>query len=168
MKINPTLHAHSRPVQSAFSLVEVCISVAILAVMIVSLYGGMGSSFGVIQSARENLRATQIMLERVEGLRLYNWNQLVYSNMVPTWFTNHYYPLAAAGESRGCMYVGTMQIGPPGLYPSATYSGNMRAINVKIYWTNYNGKNFTKKIVRSRSLTTYTSQHGIQNYVFYN
>jgi len=54
------------------------------------------------------------------------------------------------------------------LYPSATYSGNMRAINVKIYWTNYNGKNFTKKIVRSRSLTTYTSQHGIQNYVFYN
>jgi len=92
MRIKVTLHARSRPVQSAFSLVEVCISVAILAVMIVSLYGGMGSSFGVIQSARENLRATQIMLERVEGLRLYNWNQLVYSNMVPTWFTNHYYP----------------------------------------------------------------------------
>lgn len=167
MNIIPSSPA-SRRAREAFSLIEVCMSVAILAVMLVSLYGGMSSSFGVIQSARENLRATQIMLERVEGLRLYNWNQLVYSNMIPAWFTNYYYPLAANGESKGCTYVGRMEIVTPTLNPPATYSTNMRAINVQIYWTNYNGKNFTKKIVRSRTLRTYTARDGIQNYVFYN
>jgi hypothetical protein len=168
MDINPTLPAHSPRAQLAFSLIEVCISVAILAVMLVSLYSGMSSSFAVIQSSRENLRATQIMLERVEGLRLYNWNQLVYSNMIPTTFTAYYYPLAAQGESKGCTYVGTMEIAAPALNPPATYSANMRAINVKVYWTNYYGKGLTQKLVRSRSMTTYTARDGIQNYVFYN
>lgn len=168
MRIKPTYCAHSRPLQSAFSLLEVCMSVALLVVMLVSLYGGMSSSFGVIQSARENLRATQIMLERVEGLRLYNWNQLAYSNMIPTWFTNYYFPLAVPGESKGCTYVGRMEIGVPTLNPPATYSANMRAINVQIFWTNYYGKNLTKKIVRSRRMMTYTARDGIQNYVFYN
>jgi hypothetical protein len=168
MDINPTLPAPCRRARLAFSLIEVCISVAILAVMLVSLYGGMSSSFAITQSARENLRATQIMLERVEGLRLYNWNQLVYSNMIPTAFTNYYFPLAAPGESKGCMYVGKMDIDPATLIPSATYSTNMRVINVKVYWTNYFGRNLTNKLVRSRTMRTYTARDGIQNYVFYN
>jgi len=166
--MNITRLPHTRRPREGFSLVEVCMSVAILAVMMVSLYGGMSSSFSTIQLARENLRATQIMLERVEGLRLYNWNQLVYSNMVPTWFTNYYYPLAAQGESKGCTYIGRMEIGTALLNPPATYSQNMRAIHIQVYWTNYNGDDLTKKIVRTRSLRTYTARDGIQNYVYYN
>lgn len=168
MVINPTRSVNSTRAQSAFTIVEVCISVAVLAVMMVALYGGMSSSFALTKSARENLRATQIMLERVEGLRLYNWNQLVYSNMIPTAFTNYYYPLAAPGESKGIMYRGSLEISPASLNPAATYGGNMRAIKVTIYWTNYYGKGLTKKLVRSRSMTTYTARDGIQNYVFYN
>ena len=167
MKIHPTACAASRAASLAFSLVEVCIGVAILAVMLVSLYGGMSSSFAVVQSARENLRATQIMLERVEGLRLYNWNQLLYSNLVPTWFTNYYYPLAGSGESKGCTYVGRLDISAATLNPPATYSGNLRTINVSVYWTNYHGKGMKQQLVRSRSMTTYSARDGIQNYVFY-
>ena len=122
MKINLTQAADARRARLAFTLFEVCISVAILAVMLVSLYGGMSSSFSLIQSSRENLRATQIMLERVEGLRLFNWNQLVYSNMIPTTFTAYYFPLAAQGESKGCTYVGTVEISAPVMNPPATYS----------------------------------------------
>ena len=44
----------------------------------------------------------------------------------------------------------------------------MRAINVKVYWTNYYGNGLTQKLVRSRTMTTYTARDGIQNYVFYN
>jgi prepilin-type N-terminal cleavage/methylation domain-containing protein len=83
--------------KAAFTLVEVMIAVAILGIMFVALYGGMSSGFAVTQLARENLRATQIMLERMEGIRLYNWEQVVYSNMVPTTFVAHYYPLASNG-----------------------------------------------------------------------
>jgi type II secretory pathway pseudopilin PulG len=168
MDISTIQPGHSRRGQLAFSIVEVCISVAILAIMLVSLYGGMSSSFAVVQGSRENLRATQIMLERMEGLRLYNWNQLVYSNMIPTTFTNYYYPLAAPGESKGIMYCGTMSIDPVTLNPPATYSGNMRAITVTVYWTNYYGSGLSQQIVHSRSMTTYTARDGIQNYVYYN
>src|SRR4029434_4025566 len=90
--------------------------------------------------SRENLRATQIMLERLEGVRLYNWNQLCYSNMIPTTFTTFYYPSVTNGQSRGITYQGTMSVGAVGLNPSATYADKMRAITVALYWTNANGK----------------------------
>lgn len=168
MRTIPTSAPVANRPQRAFTLVEMCISVAILAVMLVSLYAGMSSTFAITQASRENLRATQIMLERVEGLRLYNWNQLVYSNMIPVNFTNYYYPLAGPGQSKGITYYGTMAITNATLTPAASYSDNMRAINVTVYWTNYNGYNYTKKIVRSRSMTTYSSRDGVQNYVYNN
>ena len=169
MNFNPLPPRSARRAKMAFTLVEVCMSVAILAVMLVSLYGGMSSSFAITQAARENLRGTQIMLERMEGIRLYNWNQLVYSNMIPTSFTNYYYPLAAAGESKGITYRGTMVITNATLNPSATYSSaDMRAITVTVFWTNYYGNKMTNKLVRSRSMTTYTARNGVQNYVFNN
>ncbi len=168
MKVAAIRVEQARRGREAFSLLEVVLSAAVLSFMLVTLYGGIASSFAIIQTARENLRATQIMLERVEGIRLYNWNQLVYSNMIPTWFTNYYYPLAAPGESKGVVYVGRMEIEPVTLDPPATYSYNMRRISVTIYWTNYYGPGLTKKIVRSRNMVTYTARYGIQNYVYYN
>ncbi len=39
-----------------------------MAVMFVSLYAGMSFGFGVTQFEREDLRATQILLERLEGV----------------------------------------------------------------------------------------------------
>jgi hypothetical protein len=168
MKIQATNLQAARRARFAFSLLEVVLSVAVLSFMLVTLYGGIAASFAIIQTARENLRATQIMLERVEGIRLFNWNQLVYSNMIPTWFTNYYYPLAAPGESKGVVYVGKMEIEPVTLDPPATYSSQMRRINVTIYWTNYYGPGLTKKLVRSRNMVTYSARYGIQNYVYYN
>ncbi len=135
--------------------------VALIGIVFVSLLAGMSSGFAVTQVARENLRATQIMLERVEGLRLYNWNQLVYSNMVPTTFTNYYYPLAAPGESKGIVYTGTMTITNANMNPAATYGSRMRAVVVTVNWTSGN-------VPRTRTMTTYAAQEGIQNYVFSN
>ena len=145
----------------AFTLAEVSISVAIMGIVFVSLYAGMSSGFAVTQLARENLRATQIILERMEGLRLYNWNQLNYSNMIPVNFTNYYYPLAKTGESKGIAYKGTMAITNAALNPSASYADQMRKITVSITWTN-------GKVRRSRTMTTFSARNGLQNYVFDN
>src|SRR5215212_8157864 len=147
--------------QLAYTIIEVVMGAAILGIMFVSLYGGMSSGFAITQLARENLRGTQIMLERMEGIRLYNWNQLVYSNMIPRNFTNYYYPLATNGESKGIAYVGTFVVTNASLTPSATYADAMRTITVTINWTNGNA-------ARSRSMSTYVSKNGVQNYVFYN
>ena len=147
--------------QLAYTMVEVLMGVALIGVMFVTLYGGMSSGFAITQVARENLRATQIMLERMEGIRLYNWNQIIYSNMIPKNFTNYYYPLASNAQSRGIAYLGTMVISPAALSPSASYADAMRTVTVTITWTNGNA-------VRNRSMSTYVSRNGVQNYVFYN
>jgi prepilin-type N-terminal cleavage/methylation domain-containing protein len=150
-----------RLAQLGYTLMEVVMAVALLAIMMISLYGGISSGFAVVQLARENLRSTQIMLERMEGIRLYNWNQLVYSNMIPSSFTSYYYPHAAAGESKGLAYAGRMIITNAVMTPPSTYSANMRLITVTLNWTNGN-------VRRTRSMSTYVSKNGVQNYVFYN
>lgn len=158
----------ARILQGAYTLVEVAIAVAIFGITFVSLYAGMSGGFAVTQLARENLRATQIILERMEGIRLYNWNQLtvsntVYPNYLPTKFTSYYYPLATNGESKGIPFYGTMVITNANLSPSATYGGTdrMRKITVTVTWTNSN-------VQRTRTMSTYQSKNGMQNYIFSN
>ena len=90
MKSKPSTDLRTRRRQFAATLLEVTFSLAIIGVLFVSLYGGMTRGSAFTELARENLRGTQIILERVEGLRLYNWDQLVYSNMIPSTFTNFY------------------------------------------------------------------------------
>ena len=142
-------------------MIEVIMGVALTGFMFVSLYGGISSSFAVTQLARENLRGTQIMLERMEGIRLYNWDQLVSSNMIPATFTNYYYPLATNGQSKGIVYSGSMIVTNSSLSPWASYGDKMRTITVSISWTNSN-------IPRSRSISTLVSKNGVQNYVYNN
>ena len=160
MKITPAARRNPRLSQIAYTLTEVVICVALIVICFVSLYGGMSTGFAVTQASRENLRATQIMLEYMEGIRLYNWDQLCYSNWgVPGTFTRSYYPLATTNESRGITYYGTVILTNANLNPSAAYSGNMRSVMVTINWTNAG-------ISHTRTMGTYVARNGMQNYVF--
>ena len=166
MRIRLSASRRPRLLQSAYTLIEVVIGVAIVGIAFVSLYAGMSGGFAVTQLSRENLRATQIILERMEGLRLYNWNQLCYSNTVypgylPTTFTNYYYPLASNGESKGIAYIGSMTVTNAELNPYATYGSNMRKVIVSVRWE-------SGGVQRTRTMTTYQALNGMQNYVYSN
>lgn len=165
MNIASAIHQTPARGRLAFALAEVLVSVAVMAIVFVSLYAGMSSGFAVTKLSRENLRATQIMLERLEGIRLHNWNQLCYSNMIPTTFSTYYYPSITNGQSSGITYQGTVSVGAANLNPSVTYGDRMRAITVTLYWTNANG---AARIVHRRSMTTYSARYGVQNYVYSN
>jgi len=158
---------HQTPARGrlAFALAEVLVSGALMAIVFVTLYTGMSSGFAVTKLARENLRATQIMLERMEGIRLYNWNQLCYSNMIPATFNAYYYLAITNGQPTGINYQVTISIAAPVLNPSANYSDLMRAITVTLYWINVNG---AALIVHRCSMTTYFVRDGVQNYVYSN
>jgi len=122
----------------------------------------MSTGFALTQGSRENLRATQIMLEYMEGIRLYNWDQLTQSNWIPSTFVRYYYPLADtnSGESQGIPYYGTVTIVTnPVLNPTAVYSANMASITVNVNWTNAG-------YPHGRTMTTYVARNGIQNYVY--
>jgi hypothetical protein len=155
------MSAKSAQGESASTFMEVLVGTSIMAIMFASLYTAMSSGFSMVTLARENLRATQIMLNRMEGLRLYNWNQLVYSNMVPTTFTENFYPVGNVGNT-GITYYATMNITNVTMDPPATYSAGMvRRVTVEVKW-NSGG------VERTRQMSTYVSEYGVQNYLFNN
>jgi len=146
----------------AYTVVEVVVAVFILGIMVVSLFAGFSSGFAVVQLGRENLRATQIMVQKMEAVRIYNWNEITNSTFLKSNFTDYYNPAA----SNGAVYNGTISVtkNPAGI--PASYANNMRAITVTLFWTNYPHKPQTNIIVRSRSMQTFFARYGMQNYIY--
>src|SRR6266496_5429322 len=93
--------------QAAYTLPEVMVGVSIIAVMFVTLYLGFTQGFGVVQTSRENLRATQILQQYSELIRLYTWDQLTNSSYIPATKTWTFYPLGGTG-AQGVTYTGTV------------------------------------------------------------
>ena len=142
------------------TLVEVMVAVGLLGFMLTALYGGFSSSFAVVRIARENLRATQVLEERMEVLRLVKWSDLLSPGFIPTNFTAPFFtsqPTNATAES-GFFYTGTVTIASAPLN-SETYSNSMRMIQIGLTWT-------SGKIVRQRQMTSFVSQYGMQNYIY--
>ena len=56
--------------ESGFTLTEIVVASVILAFMVITLYGGISFGFSSVTLARQNLRATQIALEKMEITRM--------------------------------------------------------------------------------------------------
>ena len=156
MKIKSALLNRIRRAAAAFSLVEATVSMGLVGTAVAALFTGYTTGFFTMQMARENLRATQIMLEKVETIRLYSWNQINKPGFIPAAFTNYYDPQGSVGN-QGVAYRGTMTIGPCDL-PSS-YAPSMRKVTVRLEWT-------TGHLQRSREFTSYISRYGLQDYIY--
>src|SRR5437773_3974975 len=77
--------------ESAFTLVEVIVGVGVMGIMMVSLYAGFAFGFNQIRLARENVRAIQVVEERMEVIRLVNWTDVNTPGYIPTKFTAPFY-----------------------------------------------------------------------------
>src|SRR5437868_10730163 len=116
--------------QSAFTLVEVTMASALAAILFVSAMAGFSNAFGTLQLDRENSRAAQILLEKTEMLRLYDWDQITGNDtntFVPATFSAPFYPDAKDG---GFDYAGTVTITNAPI--SATYKDDLRMVTISL------------------------------------
>jgi prepilin-type N-terminal cleavage/methylation domain-containing protein len=143
--------------ETGFTLVEVVMAIALLGVMASGIFGSFRYGFFTLQLARENLRATQILLEKVETLRLYSWDQVNTTNFIPANLPPECYDPQAPTGARGTIYNGTVTVAP--CTNGSSYSANLRLVTVTLNWTN-------RDIPHTRSLTTYIAKDGLQNYVY--
>src|SRR6266705_2642664 len=145
----------------AFSLIEVMIAACIISIVFAALFAGISTTFGLMDITRENLRATQIMVSRLEGLRLCAWSsgQLFNTNVVTPNFTDSFYPLGLkASTNNGTVYTGTMSVTTNfTLNPPATYRDKLAKVTIAVEWT-IKGANSTN--THQRSITTYVAQYG--------
>jgi prepilin-type N-terminal cleavage/methylation domain-containing protein len=144
--------------EKGFSLVEVVMAIALFGVMAAGVLGSFRYGFFTLRLVRENQRATQIMLEKMETIRLYSWDQVNTTGFIPATFTDEYDPQGAT-TAMGTTYNGTVTVSPCSLTPTPSYAANLRQLTVTLNWT-------TGTIPRTRSITTYIAKDGLQNYVY--
>lgn len=144
---------------SAFTLADVIVAVFVLGTIGGAFCIALSSGFSVIQTTREDLRATQIMMQKVEAVRLCTWSQLTNFD-----FQESYDPLSGTNQSAGAKYFGNVVIGPASTVPgSASYAPNMCQVTVNLSWTNYN---LNVPVVHTRQVQTQVARYGLQNYIW--
>lgn len=143
--------------QSAFTLVEVMVASTLIGIMVLAFMGSFSTCFQNIQLDRENSRAAQILLEKTELLRLYNWDQIVGNDtntVVPATFSMPFYP---DNNNGGFTYTGTVLITNAPV--TETYSNDMRFVTISLTWKSGN-------VQRTRTMSSYVSKYGLQNYIY--
>ena len=141
----------------AFSIPEVLVAVAVIGITFVSLYSALSSGFVVVQLARENLRAIQILQEKMETIRLYTWTQINTSGFIPPQFVETFYP--NTNGNPGLNYTGTVTIASTALSGEA-YSPDVKEVTVELRWK-------SAKVLRTRTMKTFVSRYGLQQYIYW-
>ena len=147
---------------SGHSLPEVIFAVSLVSMMFVSLYGGFSSGFAIVRSARQNLRATEILTRQTERLRLLNWNQILDTeNFLRPNFVETYDPNDSPTNPDSLAFFGTIESSTPTDWP-AGYRDRVRLITITLTWTNMIG---STPIVNQRQVQTCVARYGLQSYI---
>ena len=126
--------------------------------------GGMtafSSTLRIVALDRENARAVQILLEKTELLRLYNWDQITgqdTNTFIPATFTAPY--SVGATNTGSFSYWGTVLI--TNVPITETYRDDLREVIITLTWTSPSYGN----MLHTRSMTTFVSRYGLQNYLY--
>jgi prepilin-type N-terminal cleavage/methylation domain-containing protein len=143
--------------ESAFTLAEVMVAVLVLATIAIAYYGGLSSGFSVTQASREDLRATQILMQKLEAIRLCTWSELANCT-----FHEAYDPIST--NNQGLTFTGTIATNAAsGIPDGLSYKNNMRLVTVSLFWTNYHG---STPVVHSREMQTQVARYGLQQYLW--
>jgi prepilin-type N-terminal cleavage/methylation domain-containing protein len=144
-----------RGLRSGVSLIEVMVGIAIAGIVLGALYSGISFGFSVVHSMRDELRATQIMVEHLERTRLYTWSQITDTNFMPQGtFIEHYY--SEDGNGQGTIFAKRIEVDDPPL--TTTYAGQMRQVTIHLKWTNGSR-------LQEREMTTFVAKNGLQSYI---
>src|SRR6187402_2834588 len=92
----------ARRTKRGFTILEVVCAMVLLLMLVTAVYGAISSGMTTVRMSRENLRATQILLDKMEALRLYNWDQLNGGFLAPTFVVN--YDVTATNTTSGVLY----------------------------------------------------------------
>ena len=143
--------------RGAFSLLEVIAGMVVCGIVMLSLYAGVSSGFSITEVARENLRATQVMVEKLETIRLYTFEQIETEGFIPETFSEPYF---AIGTNAGHLnYSGTVTISDPPLSPLPSYSDYLKKVDIQITWT-------SGGVLRTREMSTLIARNGLQRYIY--
>jgi hypothetical protein len=145
----------------AFFLLEATIGMSLLGLIFMAMYTGLVSTTFSVHLSRENLRATQIMAEKLDTIRLYGWKKIVEDPYylsgqfnVPVYSDD---PSMPGNDSTSRMFTGEILVEPAPI--TEPYAVDLRMITVELTWA-------TGKMQRKRTMSTLVSKQGLYRYVY--
>jgi hypothetical protein len=163
MKTTPTKISRRHSRKKAFFLLEATIGMALLGLVFMAMYTGLVSTTFSVQLSRENLRATQIMAEKLDTLRLYGWKKVVddpyymqgpFKTPVPVYSDD---PSKAGNDASARVFDGEIVVENAPI--TEAYAADLRMVTVRLTWK-------TGKLNRTRTMSTLISKYGLFRYVY--
>ena len=146
MKIPATISAYRRH-SHAFTITEVAVVTAILGILLSSILVLVSQGSRYLHDIRLTARASQVLQQKMEDIRLLTWDQL--TNYPAVW-TN------SAGTYGS--YTMTITTNAFDSYAGAT---TVLKVTVTTAWTN-----FSSRRIETNRLTTLVTNRGLNNYIF--
>jgi type II secretory pathway pseudopilin PulG len=159
MRISGTTENKKHRGTAAFTLAETIIGMGLAGLMLSAFMACFSFGMGMVRLSREDLRATQILLQRMERVRLCTFDQVRNTTVNPPTATESYCPVAQADGGGGVLYTVTFSnsVPPLGRLPEG-YRTNVLLVTATATWTSGN-------IQHQRSMETYVAREGIAGYV---
>ncbi|HKQ40442.1 MAG TPA: hypothetical protein VJ063_20395 [Verrucomicrobiae bacterium] len=159
MKTAATIIFRRRNGKKAFFLLEAVIGMALLGLVMMAMYTGLCTTTFSVQLSRENLRATQIMTETLDTIRLYGWKKInpIYIQTVPTLPLYVDDPSKAGNDASTRVFTREITLEPAPI--AEPYGVDMQVVTVKLTWQ-------TGKLKRTRTMSTMVSKYGLNRYVY--
>jgi hypothetical protein len=138
---------------AAFTLIETVVAFFILAIVTFSLYAALSFGFTTIRLAQENVRADQVLTQKMETIRVYHWSKVFTPGYLPPTFQAAYSQSGSTNVYSGSITVGDFPVSPA----NESYADSLRQVTITVSWA-------SGGVTRSRSLTSFVSQYGLQTY----
>jgi prepilin-type N-terminal cleavage/methylation domain-containing protein len=159
MKVHPSCLGSAWG-RAAFTLVEVIVAAAILGILMIVFFAGYAQGYFELNTSREDLRATQILTQKAETIRLCTWTNLL---SLPTTFVD-YYTDSSATNGQVATYYGTISVSAPtNISSAATYYDDIKLVTIGVTWTNYLRE---RPVAHYRQIQTMAAKNGMVNYLF--
>lgn len=160
MKVHPKIVLGNARLQvAAYTLVEVMIATLLLGIMMAIFFSGFSQGYLSLNTARQDLRATQILTQKTETVRLCTWAQLT---NLPNSFVE-YYTGSGTNVVNG-VYFGQISVANATNIPnSVSYYGAIKLVTISVTWTNYISN---RAVPHSRQMQTLASRDGMVNYIY--
>jgi prepilin-type N-terminal cleavage/methylation domain-containing protein len=142
-----------------FTLIEIMVGVAVLGTIMVAVFAGLTGGYAIMSTFRQDLRATQILTQKTEAVRLCTWSQL---SSLPPSFTDFYYTLGTTNSPANTIYSGSISVNPASSLPAA-YRDQVKLITINLVWTNNFGGT---AVTHSRQMQTLVAYYGLVNYMY--
>ncbi len=125
------------------------IASVILSMVFASAFSVVGQGYNIIENARDNARAAQILQSEMENIRILKW-----ADIVDLGETSTFYPATQFSEEFGSRYTCRRSI------TSRNSRTDQKVCRLGVMWTDNKG------ISHTRQYFTYITENGLNDYIY--